>query len=542
MKLFKIQYLLLWASCFIMFSCSNNDDEIEENKLKDKYLWVTDETGKTEYEACLVNEADQYLAFFKTNEKGNVVSIDYYKDAKSLATVSFNQSGYVESISRDSLTIVFSNYKDKKVDVTFVYKNEIATLNNCEVPNENKVEVKSRAWYDVVEKFTEPLYDVSDKYGLAFSYAKVHGVLTKAGISGVGETEILKELIKWEKDFAWDLGIEITKNSLDYEVNHVDIVDLSFDIWAITASFGNPVAMVLNFSSYVNFFEAIFFWSMYNKELVSGALLRIAINSYESTLPPIHNEGNVTFSMGTNVTYTRIGQDVKEWGVALFKGNELIKKYPVENIAEATQNIYFTFEIPKTQFNLDYDNYVAKPKDNWYLKAYEINNQNPNISVFGRSQIDLELVYNQTPGVTFYDLEVGETIDINEDNYTKRTYYGFKYIITGTLFMEECYDYYDGSWTTPGKGYNNLLWDGRYQSADDTRVDYSPISPDVNFYIVALVNGKQIQSTNYLHFHVNEGIVEISLIDGTPDSSSRSIGRDSKSYGFVGNTSFVRVE
>lgn len=551
MKLFKVHYLLLLVSCLGLFSCNNDDEIKEEDKLKDKYLWVTDEYDETEYAASFINGVNEYVAFFKTDEEDNVSSIDYlYNGGNSLVAVSLNEDGLVESVCGDSLTIVFSNYSGNNVDIAFVYKDEIAVVNDYATEFDwddiaSKSFSNSRAWYDSVEKFAKPLYYVTEELDIAISFGTGVGNLAKAGIKGEAEKNLKRILSEWGQDLVIEY-VETYDDIWSYEVANVNIVEFDFDAFAVVASFLNPGAMILNYSSYVDFFYAIFLWSAQvydglSKELASGALLRITINSYESTLPPEHNEGNVTFSMSTNVTYNKIGQNVEEWGVALFKGNELVKKYPVENIEEATQDIYFTFEIPKIQLNLDYDNYVAKPKDNWYLKAYEIDNQNPNITVLGRSLIDLELVYTQTPSVTFYDLEIGETIDINENYYTKKTYYAYKYTITGTLFMDDCYVYYLDNWTTPGKGDSTYLWDGRYVNSDSS-VSYSSTTKDANWCFIASVNGKKIHSTNYLHFHVNQGIIEISLIDGMPDSNSRSIGKGSQPYGTVGNSSFVRVE
>ena len=155
-----------------------------------------------------------------------------------------------------------------------------------------------------------------------------------------------------------------------------------------------------------------------------------------------------------------MGTDVKEWGVALFKGNELVEKYPVSKVSEKTQLIDFSFDITKEQFNLDYDDYIAIPKDEWYLKAYEINNQNPNIPIFGRSKTVLDLVYNQKPSITMYDLTIGKTVDINEGYWTKHTYYSYKWVLTGSLFMDDAYNLlcWQMDRFRKGKIYNIMGW------------------------------------------------------------------------------------
>ncbi len=529
MKLFKIQYLFLLVGCLTLFSCSNDDDiDIkEEDKLADKYLWVTDEYGETEYAASFINEVNEYVAFFKTNEKNNVSSIDYlYNGGNSLVRVSLNEDGLVESISGDSLTIVFSNYSGNKVDMAFVYKDEIAVVNDYATEFDwddiiSKSFSNSRAWYDGVEKFARPLYYVTEELGIAISFGTGLGNLAKAGIKGEVEKKLKEILSEWGQDLVIEY-LETYEDIWSYEVANVNIVEFDFDTFAIVTSFGNPVAMILNYSSYVDFFYAIFLWSAQvydemSKELASGALLRIAINSYEQTLPAKHEEGKVTFALRTNVTYTQMGADVREWGVALFKGNELIDKYPVANISEKTQFVDFSFDITKQQFNLDYDDYIATPKDEWYLKAYEINNQNPNIPIFGRSKTVLKLAYNQKPSITMIDLEVGETVEIEEGYWTRLTYYDYNYTMTGSLFMEECYMFFSDSWDASGKGKSILLNDGD-NKVSSVGVKYASTADDAYIYYIAIVDGEQLESTNSLYFHVEQGQINISIV-----AKSRSI-------------------
>ena len=63
MKLFKVHYLLLLVSCLGLFSCNNDDEIKEEDKLKDKYLWVTDEYDETEYAASFINGVNDISVF-----------------------------------------------------------------------------------------------------------------------------------------------------------------------------------------------------------------------------------------------------------------------------------------------------------------------------------------------------------------------------------------------------------------------------------------------------------------------------------------------
>lgn len=542
MKLFKIQYLLLLVSCFIMFSCSNNDD-IEEQSVPE-YMIVEDPIRETGYDYTIINPSDDYVNFIKINGDGYVEEMDIlYNNYVSKTIVLFYDNGLVKSIGTDEFVLVFSNYLNNKVDVAIVTDSESKTLYGLEmdVDWDKYIQNVSRT-VDKRDDKTEKMEDLLNYFG---ELLETHRQLIAEGIGGtVNKLDVLFYLGGIFFDSAEYIFVK------DEQLKHtISVVEFSYALAAGTFKWMGPwgvfFTLLLNYGDYRDWVadEVYNFMMLVDKlapkvEEGTGALLRIAINSYESTLSPEHNEGNVTFSLLTNVTYTQIGQDVKEWGVALFKGDELVKKYPVENIAEAMQNIYFIFEIPKTQLNLDYDNYVAKPKDNWYLKTYEINDQNPENIVFGRSRMDLELVYNQRPIITILDLEIGKTIDIEEGSWNRQTFYNYKTSVAGSLFMEDYYEYAEGYWTDSGKGKSHDLYDSAGWYYPERWVKFSSgRNPGTDYvYYIAEVNGKKIKSTNYLQYVFSGNNCEISLVDGTVDSKSRSVidskAVESSSVGF----------
>lgn len=526
MKLFKIQYLFLLVSCFIMFSCSNNDD-IEEQSVPE-YMIVKDSIGETGYDYTIINPSDDYVNFVKVKGDGYVEEMDIlYNNYVSKTIVQFYDNGLVKSIGTDEFILVFSNYLNNKVDVAVVTDGESKILYGLEM------DVDWDKYIQNVSRTVDSQNDKAEKIKELLNYfgelLETHRQLIAEGIEGkVNKLDILFYL----GGIFFDSAEYIFVN--DEQLKHtISVVEFSTALAAGALKWTGPwgvfFTLLLNYDDYRDWVadEVYNFMMLVDKltpkvEEGTGALLRIAINSSEETLPAEHNEGKVTFTLNTNVTYTQMGADVKEWGVALFKGNELIGKYPVANISEKTQFIDFSFDIAKKQFNLDYDDYIATPKDEWYLKAYEINNQNPDVPIFGRNKMVLDLLYNQKPSITMYDLKVGETVSINEGYWTKLTYYTYKWVLTGSLFMNDSYLYYAGNWVNTGKGDSITLWDGKYQSNENTRVLYAPTTQDMYIYFVSTVNGKLIKSLNHLYFYVNQDIINISLVEGEAESRTRS--------------------
>jgi hypothetical protein len=536
MKLFKIKYLYLLVGCLVLLSC-NNEDDIKEETIPE-YLIVEDSTRETEYDYTILNPSDDYVNFIKVNDDGLLTEMNIlYDNYSSKAVAQFYDNGLVKSVGTDAFTLVFSNYVDDKVDVVVITESETETLYGLQMNVD----------WDIFTQNSSRAISERQKEALIYwgKLVKTNYEFIANGILGnVNPLLYLGGIVANSVEF---IVVE------DSELKHtLSVVEFSAALAAGALKWTGPwgvfFTILLNYDDYRDWVadEVYNFMMLVDKltpkvEEGAGALLRIAVNSYEETLPAIHNEGKVTFTLSTNITYTQMGTDVKEWGVALFKGNELVEKYPVSKVSEKTQLIDFSFDITKEQFNLDYDDYIAIPKDEWYLKAYEINNQNPNIPIFGRSKTILDLVYNQKPSITMYDLTIGKTVDINEGYWTKLTYYSYKWVLTGSLFMDDAYIYYAGKWTDSGKGKSITLWDGKYQSGENTGVKYAPNSNDAYIYYLSVVDGEQIKSSNYLHFYMNQNVMNISLVEGNVKSKSKSFNDKSVMDGSTAEFLSVRV-
>lgn len=544
----------------LLVSCQTDDVNVESNGVVN-YVWGVDPV-----------EEECSLAYFDLDE-GNIalfnlekrkIDMIFNKD-EMLASIAFNERGLIETLCIDSLTLVFSNHRKNKVDIAFLIDDEMEILKDYEtqydwnslidkMPEFDNSARSRNLFLDADKWLRDNQDDIIDFFEIADRNLQFIEGLFTLNISMPSGKKINKlkkgeSILKLNGKYALGVFLEEYVNNKKIET----VLDMAEAYllygekgvgdgrFKVTKYFNlyKPYKLVYiglklaltNYTEWSDFCEK--YWynvisSYYNyhdirKELADGALLRININSYEQKLPAQHNKGKVTFKLNTSVTYTHISTEIKEWGVALFKGKELIGKYPVTNLLENTQFIDFTFDIAKKQFDLDYDDYIAIPKEEWYLRPYEIRNQNPNIPIFGRSKTMLNLVYNQKPSVTMFNLNIGETIDINEGYWTKFTYFNYKWVVTGSLFMDDFFIYYAGNWVDLGRGESIVLWDGEYQSAKNEGVKYSSLTKDMYIYFLSIVNGRRIQSSNYLYFHVGQNIINISLVEGDIESKSRSL-------------------
>lgn len=258
------------------------------------------------------------------------------------------------------------------------------------------------------------------------------------------------------------------------------------------------------------------------------------------TKNPICAEDSVFFSYNITATYDNHNSNIKEWGIALYKGEKVNRLYPVSNIVEE-KSVDISFYLLKEQLDLDYKNYIATPKEQWSVGIYEKNNQG--VTLYGRNRKPLELVYNQKPSITIKDLEVGETVDINEGNRDRQTFYKYKWVTTGTLFMEEYREYWKGNWTNSGKGGPIALYDGTWWYSERWVKFPSKRKAETDYmYYVGKVDGKEIRSTNYLKYDFEGRNCTISLVDGTVDSRSRSVNEVQNINGLAVNGLPVRLE
>lgn len=247
------------------------------------------------------------------------------------------------------------------------------------------------------------------------------------------------------------------------------------------------------------------------------------------TKSPKCAEDSVFFSFKVTANYIDHDTNVKEWGITLYKGEEVNKLYPVSNVAEG-KCIDMSFYLFKDQLNLDYNNYIATPKEQWSVGVYEVNDKG--VTLYSRNKEKLELIYDQKPSIALFDLEVGEIVDIDAGVRNKERTYNYKIKATGILFMDEWYQYASGAWTKKGKWKIWPLYDANWWWSMEQSIRYnSSDRRSAYLHFEAVVNGEILKSTNYLLFSPDAGVMNISLVDGTVDSKSRSVDDAHDIYG-----------
>lgn len=301
--------MVVWCCC----RC-NNEDDIKEETIPE-YLIVEDSTRETEYDYTILNPSDDYVNFIKVNDDGLLTEMNIlYDNYSSKAVAQFYDNGLVKSVGTDAFTLVFSNYVDDKVDVVVITESETETLYGLQMNVD----------WDI---FTQNLSRViSERQKEALIY---WGKLVETNY------EFIANGILGNVNPLLYLG-GIVANSVEFivvedsELKHtLSVVEFSAALAAgalkWTGLWGVFFTILLNYDDYRDWVADEVYNSMMlvdkltpKVEEGAGALLRIAINSYEETLPAIHNEGKVTFTLSTNINLYSNGNRCKRMGCGTF--------------------------------------------------------------------------------------------------------------------------------------------------------------------------------------------------------------------------------
>lgn len=68
-----------------------------------------------------------------------------------------------------------------------------------------------------------------------------------------------------------------------------------------------------------------------------------------------------------------------------------------------------------------------------------------------------------------------------------------------------------------------------------------PLIRMMHIYYLSVVDGEQIKSSNYLHFYMNQNVMNISLVEGNVKSKSKSFNDKSVMDGSTAEFLSVRV-
>lgn len=279
----------------IISSCSNDEDNSVNNNKSQQAFWVIDENHETDFDASFIDPNKGYIAFISCDDDGDISKVNYiYNDGESLLSVLYDEAGRVQSISGDSITVVFSNYAGNKVDIAIIYKDNMGMSTENETyinwdeqstRNSKKLQTRGTEWYDKVEEWQRPLYELTEKYGIILNQILNIGKITVGGATGAGDDKIIEWLNDWVKDLRYEAFANV--DWPDYEIVNVNLKDFldnakgGYDIakaFKYNLYYG-LATLIANYSSYVDLMSDVIYWELEaeewirsNVELALGAL------------------------------------------------------------------------------------------------------------------------------------------------------------------------------------------------------------------------------------------------------------------------------
>jgi hypothetical protein len=240
------------------------------------YYLAMDSESVSGYDMHLVNFENNSLSMFKLAEDGRVDRMDCLIETGYLPlSISLYENGLLKSMACDSVTLVFSNYKDCHVDIAVVYGNSIQMQKEvqCDVTWSDLMydysRSGSRSWYDDVEQneLQRRLYNFLDcQVGKAI-------VAVEDMFEGLFYIKDKKDSIKWMfsaiKDIV-NIGVDDS-----FVMNTIDVA-------SVCAIMKNHPVLVLwtlikNYASYVEwctefFYRQMLLFDAWNKENIETGI------------------------------------------------------------------------------------------------------------------------------------------------------------------------------------------------------------------------------------------------------------------------------
>ncbi len=236
-------------------------------------------------------------------------------------------------------------------------------------------------------------------------------------------------------------------------------------------------------------------------------------------------DGKVYYDMTATIKSTKESlANYKECGV-YYRNKKTGKAYKRATFSgnSETSEVSFSFYVNKEDFDvINHSSHYAK-SSNFSFGVY-VETQDGYHELYDEQDFDFE--YDKEPQVTICNLVQGSTYMIDEGGWDRKTEYTYNISVDGGLFIDQIYDYYVGSWTTPGiHGYVSVIADADYNTSNAWVEFSSEKNPHTNYkYYVAIVNGVEKRSTNQIVYQFNGGSCSISL-----GGSNRSFAHSVKS-------------
>lgn len=194
---------------------------------------------------------------------------------------------------------------------------------------------------------------------------------------------------------------------------------------------------------------------------------------------------------------------VPNWGINLYYQGQ---KVPFDDSSFLISAYQCKTIVSEEQLNLNFNDFTASTKGKWQIGTYTTIQYGSEIKRIDSVPIDLELVYDKYPSVTFFNpgLRPTETISTradDDDDEKYRTPFFYDLDVTGGFWIER----YDAKSDTEGTIYK-LSYPNSPNDQQAGKYEYAwiyskkhPISPTL-WYDIKLKNGTTIQSINNLKF------------------------------------------
>ena len=246
--------------CFILSSCEKVDNTKPEITL------IVDRENLTNYDASLVNPNEGSISFIKLNTEGSIEYLDVlYNEGQSMMNASFYENGLVKSIGNEEYTIVFSNYNGNKVDIVFVYEDEIQMFKEYEgnvdwsslMINESGVESGTRSgdsgvfdWMFSADGFLYNFNKNKTVLGYVGTLALDIAKTVYLGATEATTQKVFKSLAKWLFDIpAGAVDLVYGNESMSLKIKDMGEVVI---VGALSGPWAALFSLVSNYPSYVD--------------------------------------------------------------------------------------------------------------------------------------------------------------------------------------------------------------------------------------------------------------------------------------------------
>lgn len=250
--------------------------------------------AEDDYRLTVFNMKSGGLAMARVNEDGNMERIDVVSNRYAgEMSVAFNEDGQVSNIAVDSLTIVFDNYAEGKVDLVYLYKDYVYTVKEVAF-DPATVRAATKAGGEPVKVLTKGMILDADRWLIEHEQLIKSFFLVTDQALGIGRTaiaghrdmpdEMKKAITDQAKDLFMDTmditaGDNTWANLIGYADDAADLF-VTFRNGSVLWTYSALKTLLTNYSDYSQFCENAFYalfekideWNRPNVEAGHGIL------------------------------------------------------------------------------------------------------------------------------------------------------------------------------------------------------------------------------------------------------------------------------